>query len=108
MAKILLFLCAVVFSFEAHAKPRKNNYYPQATAADNATAQSVAETCARTGVLRHLGGNHGLHEGIGTGPTPESALGNCCFAGQMNVVDQGVAQGRSGKWFACIRGHVRR
>ena len=68
----------------------------------NATAQGVAELCARNRVLKHWGGNRGL-EGVGSGMTPEQALNNCCYSrsGRM-VIDQGVAtDGR--RWYACKR-----
>ena len=37
-------------------------------------------------------------------PTPEAALRNCCYSNSgMAVVDQGVAQGAGGQWYACKR-----
>lgn len=68
----------------------------------NATAQGVAELCARHRVLKHWGGNRGL-EGVGSGFTPEQALRNCCYSNSGRaVVDQGVAfDGR--RWYACKR-----
>lgn len=69
-----------------------------------ATAQGVANIMARDGSLRHMGGHHPYYEGIGMGSTPDQALRNCCYYGRIKIVDQGVAQGRNGKWFACIRG----
>ena len=67
------------------------------------TAQQDAETMARTGVLRHCGRSGGRREGIGLGATREQAIRNCCFYGQLRPVEIGVARGRSGRWFACIR-----
>ena len=67
------------------------------------TAQQDAETMARTGILRHCGRSGGRREGIGTGTTREQAIRNCCFWGQLQPVEIGVAQGRNGRWFACIR-----
>jgi len=70
---------------------------------DTSTAQGVAEIQARLGRVGHFGGNRG-YEGCGSGPTPESALANCCYSNSgMAVVDQGTAQGRGGQWFACKR-----
>jgi hypothetical protein len=45
------------------------------------------------------------------GSTPEAALRSCCYHPQnpkwrgqaMNIRDQGVAQGRNGMFYACIR-----
>ena len=65
------------------------------------TAQGVAEIQAAEGSCRHHGGNAGF-EGVGMGPTPEAALNACCSNGRP-VVDQGVAQGRDGRWYACRR-----
>jgi len=67
------------------------------------SAQGVAEMMASRGVMQHFGGNTG-YEGVGTGSTPEQALGNCCYSNSgMAVVDQGVACGRNGRWYACKR-----
>lgn len=70
---------------------------------DTGSAQGVAEMMASRGVMQHFGGNSG-YEGVGMGSTPEQALNNCCFSNSgMAVVDQGVACGRNGKWYACKR-----
>ena len=65
------------------------------------SAQGVAEIQAAEGRCAHHGGNSG-YEGVGMGPTPEAALRACCSNGGA-VVDQGVAQGRDGRWYACRR-----
>lgn len=65
------------------------------------TAQGVAEIQAAEGRRAHHGGNTS-YEGVGSGPTPEAALANCCSNGRP-VVDQGVALGRDGRWYACRR-----
>ena len=65
------------------------------------TAQGVAEIQAAAGAIGHHGGNAGF-EGVGSGPTPEAALNNCCNNGGR-VIDQGVARGRDGRWYACKR-----
>lgn len=74
----------------------------QSPAPSNATAQGVAELCARHRVLKHWGGNRGL-EGVGSGSTPDQALRNCCYSNSgRQVIDQGVASdGR--RWYACKR-----
>lgn len=67
------------------------------------SAQGVAEMMASRGVMQHFGGNSG-YEGVGMGSSPEEALGNCCYSRNgWAVVDQGVACGRNGKWYACKR-----
>jgi hypothetical protein len=69
----------------------------------NATAQGVAELCARHRVLKHWGGNRG-YEGVGKGKTPEQALNNCCYSRNgWRVVDQGVTRGSDGRYYACKR-----
>lgn len=65
------------------------------------TAQGVAEIQAAEGRCAHHGGNGG-YEGVGCGPTPEAALRSCCSNGHP-VVDEGVARGRDGRWYACRR-----
>lgn len=67
----------------------------------NASAQGVAELQAEQLRVAHHGGNSS-YEGVGMGMTPSSALANCCSNGRA-VVDQGVAQGRDGRWYACRR-----
>ena len=70
---------------------------------NTATAQGVAELQASRCAMGHCGGNSG-YEGVGMGSTPEAALNNCCYSRSgMRVVDQGVARGRNGMWYACRR-----
>jgi len=66
-----------------------------------ATAQGVAEIQAAEGRMGHRGGNRGF-EGVGMGSTPEAALRACCNNGG-EVIDQGVARGADGRWYACKR-----
>ena len=93
---------------EVHAKPRRQ--YQQGQPVQNMaramtnSAQGVAESLARMGRLQHLGGTGGMMEGIGMASTPEAAVRNCCYYGQIAIQDQGVAQGPNGMWYACIRG----
>jgi hypothetical protein len=58
---------------------------------------------ARSRSCRHFGGNRGP-EGVGMGMSPEAALRNCCFSNSgMAVIDQGVARGPDGRYYACKR-----
>lgn len=67
------------------------------------SAQGVADLMASRGVMQHFGGNAG-YEGVGMGNSPDEALNNCCYSRNgWAVVDQGVACGRNGKWYACKR-----
>ncbi len=71
------------------------------TRGSTSTAAGVAAIQAAEGRMAHHGGNAG-YEGVGSGPTPEAALANCCSNGRP-VIDQGVALGRDGRWYACKR-----
>jgi len=75
------------------------------TRGHTASAQGVAELQAAEGSCRHHGGNSG-YEGVGVGGSPDAALGACCTNGRA-VIDQGVAQGRDGRWYACRRYSLR-
>lgn len=102
----LAILLALVAS-TADASPRRqasSSYAAVPAGGDTSTAQGVAETCAAMGRLAHMGGNGGMMEGIGMASTPDAAIRSCCFYGQIRIMDQGVAQGRNGMWFGCIRG----
>lgn len=73
------------------------------------TAQTEAETMARTGVLRHCGRQGPRREGIAFSTiSPDAAVRSCCFyreveSGRARIVDRGVAWSpvRRG-WFAVI------
>lgn len=68
------------------------------------TAQGVANRMAMENTMRHYGNPTGTYEGVGMGSTPEDALNRCCYSRSgMRVVDQGVACGRNGRWYACKR-----
>lgn len=83
--------------------PVKSYSYATSYAGHTGSAQGVAELQASNGRMGHHGGNSGL-EGVGMGSTPEEALGNCCYSNSGRaVVDQGVARGRDGRWYACKR-----
>jgi hypothetical protein len=97
--KYVLFVLLALVACAAQAQQPVRTYTSMPC---NATAQGVAELCARNRVLKHWGGNRGL-EGVGSGSTPEQALRNCCYSNSgRQVVDQGVAFG-GGRWFACKR-----
>ena len=73
------------------------------------SAQEDAEEMARTGILRHCHRSGGRREGIGMGPTPQSAEQNCCFyqeavRGRYRIVERGVAYSPTRRaYFAVIR-----
>ena len=67
------------------------------------TAQQDADEMARTGILAHRG-NCGCLEGVGMADTRERAIARCCFWNTGHeVIEVGVARGRCGRWFACVR-----
>lgn len=87
------------------AMPRVESYTSSMPVHSGGTgsAQGVAEMMASRGVMQHFGGNSG-YEGVGMGSTPEQALNNCCYSNSgMAVVDQGVARGANGRYYACKR-----
>lgn len=117
MQTFLLVLLIALFTFTADAAPRRRSngrtYQSAPTTTyttsshmatgHNGTAQGVAEMMASRGTVGHFGGNTG-YEGVGSGSTPEQALSSCCYSNSgMAVVDQGVACGRNGRWYACKR-----
>lgn len=66
------------------------------------TAQDHAIVLARRGTLVHS--SCGQTEGIGCGATAEQARRNCCFFGQRQIVEEGVAYSpATRRWFAVIR-----
>ena len=67
------------------------------------TAQDDAEEMARTGVVAYRG-NCGCLEGVAAADTRERAIARCSYWHTGHeVVEIGVARGRCGKWFACVR-----
>lgn len=120
MIRSFMCLCLVVSALTVEAAPRRRyNYTTTPTTSsmpvvsgytsssmpvgNTSSAQGVAEIQASRGYVGHFGGNSG-YEGCGSGSTPEQALNNCCYSNSgMAVVDQGVACGRNGRWYACKR-----
>ena len=68
-------------------------------------AQAHAESMAASGSLVHASSHPG-YEGVGVGPTPEAALRSACNNGGA-VLEEGVARGRDGRWYACRRYSIR-
>ena len=64
-------------------------------------AQGHAEAMAASGSMVHAASHPG-YEGVGVGGSPQAALGACCDNGGA-VLEEGVAQGRDGRWYACRR-----
>ena len=68
-------------------------------------AQAHAEAMAASGSLVHAASHPGF-EGVGVGGSPEAAIRACCNNGGA-VLEEGVARGRDGRWYACRRYSVR-
>jgi hypothetical protein len=122
MIRFMLCLCLVASALTVEAAPRRRYTYTTTPTTSSmpvsgytstssmptytgntGSAQGVAEIQASRGYVGHFGGNSG-YEGCGSGSTPEQALNNCCYSNSgMAVVDQGVACGRNGRWYASKR-----
>ena len=69
-------------------------------------AQVHAEAMAAAGSMVHAASHGSTYEGVGVGSTPRAALGACCNNGGQ-VLEEGTAQGRDGRWYACRRYSLR-
>lgn len=69
-------------------------------------AQAHAEAMAASGSMVHASSHGATYEGVGVGGSPAAALRACCNNGGA-VLEEGVAQGRDGRWFACRRYSLR-
>jgi hypothetical protein len=69
-------------------------------------AQGHAESMAASCSMVHAASHGSTYEGVGVGGSPDAALASCCNNGG-SVVEEGVAQGRDGRWYACRRYSLR-
>ncbi len=69
-------------------------------------AQGHAEAMAASGSMVHAASHGATYEGVGVGGSPAAALGACCNNGGT-VLEEGTAQGRDGRWYACRRYSLR-
>jgi len=58
----------------------------------------MAASCSMVHATRH----GSTYEGVGVGCSPAAALASCCNNGGA-VLEEGTAQGRDGRWYACRR-----
>ena len=65
-------------------------------------AQGHAESMAASCSMVHAASHGNTYEGVGVGGSPDAALASCCNNGKA-VLEEGVAQGRDGRWYACRR-----
>jgi hypothetical protein len=118
MNRFLLAMAAlVIFAASAHAGPfRRTTTTTRAstcvggncssassrTVTRGGGAQGHAEAMAASGSMVHAASHGSTYEGVGVGGSPQAALGACCDNGGA-VLDEGTAQGRDGRWYACKR-----
>jgi hypothetical protein len=76
------------------------------TVARGGDAQGHAEAMAASGSMVHAASHGNTYEGVGVGGSPAAALGACCNNGRA-VLEEGTAQGRDGRWYACRRYSLR-
>jgi len=69
-------------------------------------AQGHAEAMAANGSMVHAASHGSTYEGVGVGGSPAAALASCCNNGGT-VLEEGTAQGRDGRWYACRRYNLR-
>ena len=69
-------------------------------------AQAHAESMASAGSMVHATSHGNTYEGVGVGGSPAAALASCCTNGRA-VLEEGTAQGRDGRWYACRRYSLR-
>jgi len=69
-------------------------------------AQAHAESMAAAGSMVHAASHGATYEGVGVGGSPAAALASCCNNGRA-VLEEGTAQGRDGRWYACRRYRLR-
>ena len=90
-------ILAIALSFSAAAA------FADTTTITITTAQDDANHMARTGVFAHRGRQGRCREGIGFSTrSADDAVRRCCFYGQLQPREIGVAQGRRG-FYAVIR-----
>jgi hypothetical protein len=120
MRFLMAIIAVAVLSGAAHAGPfsRRSvtttrasscsggNCSSASTRTVNRGAQGHAEAMAASGSMVHAASHGSTYEGVGVGGSPAAALGACCDNGGA-VLEEGTAQGRDGRWYACRRYSLR-
>jgi hypothetical protein len=119
MRFLLAILTVAVLSGAAHAGPWKRSVTTTrastctggscstaSTRTVNRGAQAHAESMAASGSMVHAASHGSTYEGVGVGGSPAAALASCCNNGGA-VLEEGTAQGRDGRWYACRRYSLR-
>lgn len=106
MSRILLsVVLAVALVSSADAAGFRRRAQGTAVVAFSGSAQRFAEFLAARGSLVHASSHPG-YEGVGVGGSPQAALAAACNNGGA-VLEEGVARGRDGRWYACRRYSIR-
>ncbi len=121
--RILIAMTTVVMMLAspAHAGPfrrRSTTSTTRPTTSMTSTGSTVSEASVRTGTsggaqghaeamaascsMVHAASHGSTYEGVGVGGSPAAALASCCNNGGA-VLEEGTAQGRDGRWYACRR-----
>jgi hypothetical protein len=116
---VVAILAVAVLSGAAHAGPWKRsvtttrasscvggNCSTASTRTVSRGAQGHAEAMAASGSMVHAASHGSTYEGVGVGGSPAAALASCCNNGGA-VLEEGVSQGRDGRWYACRRYSIR-
>jgi hypothetical protein len=116
---VVAIVAVAVLSASAHAGPWKRsvtttrassctggNCSTASTRTVTRGAQAHAESMAASGSMVHAASHGSTYEGVGVGGSPAAALGACCNNGGT-VLEEGVSQGRDGRWYACRRYSLR-
>ncbi len=116
MTRILMAMALVLLATSAHAGPWRRSVTTtrastctggSCSSASSRTvtrggAQAHAESMAASGSMVHAASHGATYEGVGVGGSPAAALAACCNNGGA-VLEEGTAQGRDGRWYACKR-----
>ena len=122
MTRILMAMALALLATSAHAGPfsRRSVTTTRAstctggscstaltrTVSRGGGAQGHAEAMASSGSLVHANSHGATYEGVGVGGSPAAALASCCNNGGA-VLEEGVSEGRDGRWYACRRYSLR-
>jgi hypothetical protein len=119
MTRILMAMALALLATSAHAGPFRRSVTTTrastcvggncSTASSRTVtrgAQGHAEAMAASGSMVHAASHGATYEGVGVGGSPAAALASCCNNGGT-VLEEGVSQGRDGRWYACRRYSLR-
>jgi len=119
MRFLLAIVAVAVLSGAAHAGPFRRSVTTARASTCSGTscstastrtvtrgAQAHAESMAASGSMVHAASHGATYEGVGVGGSPAAALASCCNNGGA-VLEEGVARGRDGRWYACRRYSLR-